>query len=260
MNMPCPAGEQDNDENGTCLPACTVDTCGSNAVCDDSSGEATCSCLEGYDDVEGTCIAPPSCDDVTCGEHTVGCDDSAGEVQCLCENWYSDGDQDRNCEFDCTSESNLIDECSFPATIDGWAGAFNATVLHSTAIGLNDSTSMVATKVGLEGQANWSVQYEKCFSFDGERSFGAWIKHYGGEPVTQCLVESRRFSGSSDCSGSSTRESGSWIKLTSDWTLVEHAFASSSGESLMLGINCSGGSEGTQVAIDEVFLGTVPTQ
>jgi len=104
---PCPDGEQDNDHDGSCQPACAPESCSGNGTCDDTSGAATCTCefrfsgptcadcAEGYagpdclgcaagyqdKDDDGTCL--PECSDLTCSGHGA-CDDSSGTATCTC--------------------------------------------------------------------------------------------------------------------------------------------------------------------------------
>ncbi|MCP4445480.1 MAG: hypothetical protein GY811_09075 [Myxococcales bacterium] len=69
----CTDDGQDNDGNGECAQACPTDeeTCGSNYVCDDSTGDVECVCSEG--------LGGPMCDS--------------------CRPAYHDDDGDGTCEF-----------------------------------------------------------------------------------------------------------------------------------------------------------------
>ena len=40
----CPAGQQDNDGNGVCEPACEARSCSGQGTCSDASGQIVCSC------------------------------------------------------------------------------------------------------------------------------------------------------------------------------------------------------------------------
>lgn len=95
----CPMGEQDNDDNGTCSPACEEDSCGENGDCDDDDGSLACDCYEGYDgaacdqcdegfqdkDTNGSCL--PACAEDSCPEHA-DCDDDDGSLGCTCQEGY----------------------------------------------------------------------------------------------------------------------------------------------------------------------------
>ncbi len=51
----CSKDYQDNDGDGTCLPACTV-KCGAHERCSDASAAATCNCAPGYVKQAGGCV------------------------------------------------------------------------------------------------------------------------------------------------------------------------------------------------------------
>lgn len=55
----CADGFQDLDDDGTCLPACGVDTCGASGSCDDATGQVVCLCRPGFegDDCGTACPA-----------------------------------------------------------------------------------------------------------------------------------------------------------------------------------------------------------
>jgi hypothetical protein len=96
----CATGFQDNDANGSCLPACAASTCGVGGTCADASGTSTCTCTTGYSgatcgacstgfqdkDANGTCLA--SCTGTTCGGNGT-CADSSGTATCTCATGYA---------------------------------------------------------------------------------------------------------------------------------------------------------------------------
>ena len=57
----CANGFQDNDNNGSCLTACSVTTCSANSTCYDAAGAATCLCDEGYQDDDNNGSCEPEC-------------------------------------------------------------------------------------------------------------------------------------------------------------------------------------------------------
>lgn len=60
---------------------CDTVTCGDHAQCVKASG--LCACDDGYQDVNGTCVADTaSCDEVVCGDHAT-CDATTSECQCV---------------------------------------------------------------------------------------------------------------------------------------------------------------------------------
>lgn len=142
----CPSGEQDNDGNGVCEPACDAESCSGNGTCDDSSGTATCSCdfnftgddcascaagyegatctgcASGYQDADddGTCL--PACDSSTCSGHG-DCDDSSGTAECTCRPDFGgddcgtacpDGMAGAGCDF------RIIFGLDIPAPVTDW--------------------------------------------------------------------------------------------------------------------------------------------
>jgi hypothetical protein len=135
----CAEGYQDNDADGVCAPACAGDSCGAHGECDDSSGEALCTCDEGYagsscgacadahQDNDGDGVCRPSCTLVDCGSKGA-CDDSSGEALCECEEGYAgsgcedcavdhqDHDGDGSCEPSCAlvecGEHGLCDDAT----------------------------------------------------------------------------------------------------------------------------------------------------
>ncbi|NUO48941.1 MAG: hypothetical protein HOV80_08810 [Polyangiaceae bacterium] len=120
-NDGCGPGLQDNDDNGMCEPACALDTCSQNGVCDDGSGEAVCACDTGWDgdacsvcatgytgrtcsqcdtgyqdaDDNGTCLL--SCTASTCGVNGV-CEDASGTAICICKPPFSGVDCSTACD------------------------------------------------------------------------------------------------------------------------------------------------------------------
>jgi len=100
----CKAGYQDNDYNGSCLPACdrAAPQCGQHGQCNDSSGAAICDCEPGYagddcqncaiayqdNDKNGSCL--PNClnADLECGAHG-DCEDDSGLALCKCYQGYA---------------------------------------------------------------------------------------------------------------------------------------------------------------------------
>ncbi|MBW2457657.1 MAG: hypothetical protein JRI68_24345, partial [Deltaproteobacteria bacterium] len=142
----CPEGEQDNDENGTCEPACLPDACSDHGTCDDSSGTATCSCDghfggddcascdEGYagpdctdcaagfqdQDDNGTCS--PECGDSTCSGNGT-CDDSSGTATCTCRPDYGGDDCGTACPSGMAGPScefRIIYGLDIPAAVADW--------------------------------------------------------------------------------------------------------------------------------------------
>jgi hypothetical protein len=96
----CEEGDQDNDDNGTCTPACGEDTCSGNGDCDDSDGTATCTCdtgydgddcsecAEGYQDNDDNDSCELACAEDSCNSHG-DCDDSEGAISCDCDTGYT---------------------------------------------------------------------------------------------------------------------------------------------------------------------------
>lgn len=96
----CAASFQDNDGNGSCLPACSTSTCNGHGTCADSTGSATCSCATGYtgascatctsgfqdNDGNGSCLS--SCATTTCASNAF-CRDDVGAASCVCHTGYS---------------------------------------------------------------------------------------------------------------------------------------------------------------------------
>lgn len=83
----CSPGLQDNDLDGTCLPACGPLTCNSNGVCTDLVGPATCTCGPGF--TGPTCAE--NIDDCAANPCQNGgaCVDGVDSYTCLCANGYS---------------------------------------------------------------------------------------------------------------------------------------------------------------------------
>jgi len=142
----CPDGEQDNDENGSCEPACTSDTCSGHGTCDDSSGTATCECdpnwdgdacdtcaegytgsdctecATGYQDNDGDDECLPECTNPPCSGHG-DCDDSSGVAICTCRPDFSgtdcgtacgDGTAGPDCAF------RIIYGLDIPVAVGDW--------------------------------------------------------------------------------------------------------------------------------------------
>ena len=93
---------QDNDEDGTCAPACSgAGLSCENGLCTDVSGLALCACQPGYggalcdvcadgfqdNDGDGTCLL--SCDggELECGANGA-CSDQAGAALCVCDEGF----------------------------------------------------------------------------------------------------------------------------------------------------------------------------
>ena len=87
----CAENYQDNDGNGSCLPACTIKTCHGNLTCNDNSGEALCLCPGELHRIDilpfcssGLMESPCSVDD-DCQGNLI-CTNN----QCICpNNWHS---------------------------------------------------------------------------------------------------------------------------------------------------------------------------
>ena len=56
--LTCESGTQDNDDNGICLPACDLDSCSGDLLCNDISGVIVCQCPAGRQDnnSDGLCV------------------------------------------------------------------------------------------------------------------------------------------------------------------------------------------------------------
>jgi hypothetical protein len=124
----CAAGYQDHDQDGACLPDCSLVDCVPHATCEDASGTAVCVCLDAYTgedceacsqgyqdhDQDGTCLPDCSLLDMNCGPHAA-CDDSGGQGVCVCDagytgegcmacaEGYQDHDQDGTCLPTCAT-------------------------------------------------------------------------------------------------------------------------------------------------------------
>lgn len=83
----CAAGFQDNDTNGSCLPVCAPNQCGTGGTCSDATGTAVCTCASGFqdNDMNGTC--QPSCG-TQCGANGT-CVDTTGTAVCTCATGYT---------------------------------------------------------------------------------------------------------------------------------------------------------------------------
>ncbi len=114
----CAMGEQDNDGDGMCEPACAADSCGSKKTCDDSSGSVVCECPPGWG---GDDCSEPDCTGITCtGDGTGTCDGSGDAVACTCDEGYQDNDEDLTCDAACAASS-----CSGHGTCDDSTGAIS---------------------------------------------------------------------------------------------------------------------------------------
>lgn len=65
--LACAMGYQDQNDDGTCAPACNPTTCSGHGVCDDASGAIACSCETGWSGADCATPCPagtagPSCD------------------------------------------------------------------------------------------------------------------------------------------------------------------------------------------------------
>jgi hypothetical protein len=100
-------------KEGPSPEGCGINTCNeanAGGTCDDSSGEAVCTCRAGYEGErcdrcaagytpqDGACL-PETCQPDTCNESHGGgiCDDASGEVTCTCADGYM-GPGCRQCE------------------------------------------------------------------------------------------------------------------------------------------------------------------
>ncbi len=116
----CGPGLQDKDADGVCAPACGADTCSGNGACDDTTGEAICSCNLGWEggacstcatgyvgaacdecdlgyqdnDADGSCL--PACTTTTCGADGI-CDDASGVATCTCKPLFGGADCSTPC-------------------------------------------------------------------------------------------------------------------------------------------------------------------
>ncbi len=99
------------DDDGRCVITgpCAGDPCNGHGTCDDSTGEAVCTCETGYtgvfcescdvgyhDDGTFNCVPDEHCTATTCDGHG-DCDDSTGEVGCSCHEGYT-GEYCETCE------------------------------------------------------------------------------------------------------------------------------------------------------------------
>jgi hypothetical protein len=82
----CPAGLQDHDGDGECLPDCQTAGlgCVGHAHCDDGQGWVKCVCDLGYQDKDedGSCRASCATADLDCGSDS-HCDDEGGTASCV---------------------------------------------------------------------------------------------------------------------------------------------------------------------------------
>ena len=160
----CPDGEQDNDGNGSCLPACATESCSGNGTCDDGSGTVACtcdsrfsgpacaSCAEGYagadcvgcapgfqdSDDDGTCL--PACGDSTCSGHGV-CDDSSGTATCMCRPGFKGSDCGTACSTGMAGAScdfRIIFGLDIPVAVGDW------NTVSDVPYDINDAASAAA--------------------------------------------------------------------------------------------------------------------
>lgn len=176
----CPEGEQDNDRDGTCEPACTADTCSGNGTCDDSSGAALCTCdarydgqtcdrcAEGYEgtgcmacsagfqdnDDDGTCM--PGCTTLACSGNG-SCDDSSGTALCTCRPDFTgddcadacaDGTAGPDCAF------GIIYGLDIPEAVEDWNAESDVPYDVDDAAGAG-SFDRVAYRLILDDEEVW---------------------------------------------------------------------------------------------------------
>jgi len=120
----CPAGLQDNDGDGECLPDCETAglVCVGHARCDDGQGWVRCVCDPGYQDKDedGSCRASCATAALDCGSDS-HCDDEGGTAVCVCDDGYQDHDHDGACLAACETAGDV---CGAHGVCDdggGWA-------------------------------------------------------------------------------------------------------------------------------------------
>lgn len=137
----CAPGFQDRDGNGSCLAACSDESCSGRGSCNDQLGSALCDCDVGYagascgrcasgyqdNDHDGSCAL--ACGDATCNGNGE-CSDDTGATACacdegytggaceLCDDGYQDNDDDGLCAPACAS-----DTCDAPHVCADASGA-----------------------------------------------------------------------------------------------------------------------------------------
>ena len=120
----CLEGEQDNNEDGVCAPACSALDCGANASCDDSSGEALCSCDAGYQDDDEDGVCRQDCETaVAGGPGFEGRCDGCGTDQSSWATARSNATNACNesgCTEGCTTSIAAWDNCSFDGDANGY--------------------------------------------------------------------------------------------------------------------------------------------
>lgn len=106
---PCLPGFQDNDLNGTCLPACTLQTCSGHGACNDVTGTPACACDVGF--TGPTCAV--NIDDCALAPCKNGgqCVDGIADYTCTCPAGFSG----KNCEV--LKPTFLWVDATDPATI-----------------------------------------------------------------------------------------------------------------------------------------------
>ncbi len=88
----CPEGSREVEGRCVRLGSCAELECDPNATCDDSGGEAVCTCKQGYEGDGLSCTltasaSPSGCDEAGCDPNAT-CDDSGGEAVCTCGQGY----------------------------------------------------------------------------------------------------------------------------------------------------------------------------
>ena len=120
----CAEGYQDNDADGVCRLACTREDeeCDGQGLCDDSSGQATCTCQQGYAQADplvplcdvcdtgylrvlgGECMMDETCAGIDCGGAGT-CISIEQAPACQCDEGFQDLDNDLSCSPACAPTS-----------------------------------------------------------------------------------------------------------------------------------------------------------